>query len=221
MGKSYTDKVKSRSNRERNINKNRRTYKNDQDKPPFPFLPVALIAVITILIVSGVVAYTSQPDGNGSNDDVNDTPNNNGNNGPQTGNTGPGEILLESTSGTDIFLDQYKGKVIVLDMFATWCAPCKTQMVELEKLETRFSPSEIVILSVGADLSESIQLISEFQVEEGANWPFARSTTSFNSAFPASSIPTIYILDKDGDISQTRVGVTGADILESDIRALL
>jgi len=90
-------------------------------------------------------------------------------------------------------------------------------MVELEKLESRFSSSEIVILSVGVDLSESMELITDFKADEGADWSFAKSNTEFNSEFPASSIPTLYILDKEGNIAQTRVGVTDADVLESDV----
>ncbi len=217
MGKSYSDKVKSRSNKHKASNYDRPKRKNRSvEKPPFPFAPVIVIGIILTLIAVSVVMYANRPDSNDNiiindNDNNNDTP---------TG-SGTGSIILDTTDGGKIFLDQYKGKVIVLDLFATWCGPCKTQMEELDILKTRFSFGEMVILSVGVDLSESMGLITEFKRDEGATWTFARSSPEFNSAFPSSSIPTLYILDKDGNMGKTHVGVTGASILESDIRSLL
>lgn len=220
MGKSYSEKVKNRSNRPKRKS-NRSSSINKEEKPPFPFLPVIVIGVIIILIITGIFLYTNQDgDGPGS-ENTTTNGNDNTNNDQEPTGDGPGSILLNTTTGGQIFLDQYKGKVVILDMFATWCQPCQVQMVELEELESRFSPSELVILSIGADLSESMQLISDFKVQEGADWTFAKSNQDFNNRFPATSIPTMYVLDKEGNIAETHVGVTDADILESDVLSLL
>ena len=222
MGKSYSEKVKSRSGKpNRSRHRSRPSSGDREEQPPFPFLPVIVIGVIIVLIAAGVLLYFYQGD-NGS-DDENTTTNGNGNtnNDNEPTGDGPGSILLDTTAGSEIFLDQYKGKVVVLDMFATWCQPCKTQMGELAELKTRFSTSELVILSVGTDLSESLQLITEFKTQEGADWTFAKSNEDFNIEFPATSIPPMFILDKQGNIAEQHVGVTSADILESDILSLL
>jgi thiol-disulfide isomerase/thioredoxin len=224
MGKSYSEKIKSRNahqKRERIEPKGK--SKKNEEQPPFPVFPMTVLGIIIMLIVSGVVLYaldSSQDDSDTG--DVND--NNGGNNNDSNGNDDVvtrGEIRLDSTDGSDVYLDKYKGKVIVLDMFATWCNPCRIQMEELDELDSRFSSNELVILSVGADLGETLAQLREFEKEEGATWPFARSTQAFNQEFPASSIPTLYILDTLGNTAHKHVGVTDADTLESDIRPLL
>lgn len=224
MGKSYSEKVRSRNARQtRERSKSTSKSKKDDDKPPFPVFPMTVLGIIIMLIVSGVVLYaldSSQGDSDGGGVNDNNGDNNNDDNGNDDVVT-RGEIRLDSTDGSEVYLDRYKGKVIVLDMFATWCNPCKIQMEELDELESRFSSSELVILSVGADLGETLAQLREFEKQEGATWPFARSTQAFNQEFPASSIPTLYILDTQGNTAHKHVGVTDADTLESDIRPLL
>ena len=94
-------------------------------------------------------------------------------------------------------------------------------MEELDKLKSRFPDNQLVILSVGADLGETLAQLREFEKEEGATWPFARSSQSFNQEFPATSIPTLYLLDTSGGTAQKFVGLTDANTLESEVRALL
>ncbi len=218
MGKSYSEKVRSRNSHQRRERRPARSV--NEEKPPFPFLPMTVIGIIVILMASGIVMYALNSDednsGGVSNEDTN------GNNNDNLPKTVPrGEIRIGSTDGSEIYLDSYKGKVIILDMFATWCGPCKTQMEELDKLTSRFSPGQIVILSVGADLDETMAQIREFENDEGATWPFARSNSDFNREFPASSIPTLYVLGPEGQTVKKHVGVTDADILESEIRTFL
>ena len=222
MGKSYSDKVRSRNARQkRERTRPSKKQRKDDQKPPFPVLPMTVLGIIIILIISGVVLYALDSNRDDpENDGVNN--NNGGNNGNGDDIVIPrGEIKLDSTDGSEIYLDRYKGKVIVLDMFATWCNPCKYQMEELDDLESRFSTSELVIISVGADLRETLSQLREFEMEEGATWPFVRSTQAFNQEFPATSIPTLYVLDTEGNTAHKHVGLTEADTLEPEIRALL
>lgn len=216
MGKSYSEKVRSRNSRQRREKRPARSV--NEEKPPFPFLPMTVIGIIVILLVSGIVMFALNNDKVDSVGGTNEGTNGN-NDEPKT--VPRGEIRIGSTDGSEIYLDRYEGKVIILDMFATWCGPCKTQMEELDKLTSRFTPDQLVILSVGADLDETMAQIREFEKDEGATWPFARSNSDFNREFPASSIPTLYILNTEGQTAKKHVGVTDADILESEVRALL
>jgi thiol-disulfide isomerase/thioredoxin len=189
----------------------------------FPLLPFVVIGLIVVLIIAGLVMYSLDEDGS---EDENGIINYNGNgNGNDVDNDDPqpsaNSILLDTTDGDQIFLEQYKGKVVILDMFATWCNPCKIQMPELQELQAEFLPSELVILSIDADLSESMSLIREFKEEEGADWTFATSNPEFNSKFPASSIPTIYVLDTNGNVANTFVGVTQSEELIDEVNSLI
>lgn len=219
MGKSYSEKVRNRSKTKKRSNDRPSSKKTDD--PKFPILPFAVIGVIVVLIIAGTVMYAMDQretdDGDGviqSNDNEDD---NDVDDGPDPSNY----IMLDTTDGSQIYLEQYRGKVVVLDMFATWCSPCKIQMTELKELQAEFLPSELVILSVDADPSESMDLIREFKAEEGADWPFAAANADFNSKFPASSIPTMYVIDPNGNVAETYVGVTDSDILVNEVQSLI
>ncbi len=182
-------------------------------------LPLAVMAVIILLVGGSAYLYLSNQgsdtaDGTDEDDNVQ--------NDPGTGvQTGPLSIPLENIEGGTFKLSELKGRVVVLDMMATWCGPCKLQMEELRELRSTFSPSLVEIVSVGVDLSESATLLRGFKTDENADWPFAASNQAFNDAFPAGSIPTLYILDRNGKVAKTHVGVTELDILSAEVTSLL
>lgn len=221
MGRAYADKVKSRSGDGKRASTPRRGSgkgSKKEERPPFPLAPFVVMGVILVLIVAGLVMYAIDQNGDESGTTTEGNDDNGGGGAPQSSGDGPGSILLDSVDdGGQIFLDQYKGKVVVIDMFATWCGPCRTQMGELSDLSSRFSPSDLVILSVDADLSENMDQVRELRTQVGASWTFAMSNSDFNSVFPASSIPTMFILDREGNVVEKHVGVTSADVLESEI----
>lgn len=214
MGRSYRSKSRTRRGPPR-----KERSQQDPRVERAALLPIAVIAAILILIGASVYIYLSGQGSDGDevpdgpvDDDVDDgTP------------VDPGYLLipLENVQGGSFKLNDYRGRVVVLDMMATWCGPCRTQMVELRELRQAFSPSQLEILSVGVDLSESAALLRDFKTDEDADWPFASSNQPFNEAFPASSIPTIYVLDQNGKVVKTHVGVTGSDVLRSDVSSLL
>ena len=220
MGKSYSEKVKARNAKGSERSRpEKRSKKETERKDRFPFAPVLVIAVILILVISTVVLYRIQnddgDDGNGP-DGNNDDPNNNEQIEPYA------TIGLESTESGIINLQQYRGKVILIDMFATWCPPCKEQMSELIDIQSRFSSDDVVILSVDTDLTETLSQIRDFKEDyPAAKWTFARSTMDFNTFFPASSIPTLFILDRDGRRAGTHVGLTSADRLAFEMSELI
>jgi thiol-disulfide isomerase/thioredoxin len=220
MGKSYAEKVKAKQNKgsKTNRSRGRSVEKKNERHNKFPIAPVVVIVVLISLIITSIVLYQIQNYDNG-----NENPSN-GNGEIDTPDDLPAysKIGLESIDGGIISLDQYKGKVVIIDMFATWCVPCATQIGELTDLQSMFSGSEMVILSVDTDLRETKADVMEFMNDHPqADWTFALSGQEFNSNFPASSIPTLYILDKDLKIAHTEVGVTSAGTLEDKVEQLL
>jgi len=210
MGRSYSEKVRGKidANRPKKgaVSGSGKGFENGA-KPRFPMAPAVLMGLILLAAALGAFMLLSEDEEAG---------------GPiQNNGEGPASILLDSTGGRKISLADYRGRVVVLDMFATWCGPCRTQMRELELLSNRFFTGDLVILSVGADLSEPMDLLAGFKQEEGSTWTFARSNGDFNAEFPAESIPTIYILDREGRTASKYVGVTGADVLEKELAPLL
>lgn len=181
-------------------------------------LPLALIVVIILMICGAAYLHLSNlgsDEGEGKGDDyVQNDPGNNV-------QTGPLFIPLENIEGGTFKLNDLKGRVVVMDMMATWCGPCKLQMEELRELRTIFSSYEVELVSIGVDLKESASLLRGFKTDENADWPFAISNQAFNDAYPADSIPTLYILNKNGKVTKTHVGVTEVDVLSSEVASLL
>ncbi len=222
MGKSYAEKVKTRQKNGSNRRTNpKRSIKDDPRKDKFPLAPVIVLGVVISLIIATIVIYQVQNSDSG--DDGPGGSNNGGNGGDPSSNLPlHSYTTIENVNGGVFSLDQYEGKVIVLDMFATWCGPCADQMVELQELRSVYSENDVVILSVDVDLRETTNEVLNFRSDyPGANWVFGMSNSEFNQFFPASSIPTMYILDKEQNVVETEVGVTSSESLQVKINSHL
>ncbi len=213
MGRSYRSKT-----RQRKRSSKKASNGPEKEVERAAVLPLAMIAVVILIIGGAAYLYLSNLGSDEGDEKDDDDVQNDPGNGVQTG---PLFIPLENIEGGNLKLNDMKGRVIVLDMMATWCGPCKLQMEELRELRTLFSSYDVEIVSVGVDLKEAASLLRGFKTDENADWPFVRSNQAFNDAFPVDSIPTLYILDKNGRVAKTHVGVTEVDVLSSEVASLL
>jgi thiol-disulfide isomerase/thioredoxin len=117
-------------------------------------------------------------------------------------------------------LTGHRGNVVVLDIMATWCGPCITEMDHLKELYTNYSAQGVVIMSIDIDPTESDEMIRQFKSEYGGDWIFA-SGPEVGITYQIMYIPTIYIIDKQGIIAYKNVGVTDYSTLLSEINKLL
>ncbi|NOQ53225.1 MAG: redoxin domain-containing protein [Thermoplasmata archaeon] len=164
------------------------------------------VAFIIVLIIT--VAYVVA---NQSGDDP-----------PETGDKEPApDFSILSIDGAPVRLDAYRGRVVVLDLFATWCGPCRTQMGELNQLRAVYAGSEVEILSVDVDPKETNQQIRDFRDEFNADWTFSSDTDNLNQKYDASSIPTMVVIDQDGNMVFRNAGVTTFSELQAIIEPLL
>jgi len=117
-------------------------------------------------------------------------------------------------------LTGHRGNVVVLDMMATWCGPCITEMDHLKELYANYSTQGVVIMSINVDPTESDEMIRQFKSAYGGDWIFA-SGPEIGTTYQIMYIPTMYIIDKQGVIAYKSVGVTDYSILSSEINKLL
>ncbi len=169
---------------------------------------IGAIFVIAIVIVAAYLVVNYEPEGD------------NGPGTPDDREPAP-TFRVNDIDGAPIDLEAYRGRVVVLDLFATWCGPCRTQMEELNQLQAHYGPSELVIISIDVDTSETTQDIRIFRDEHNANWAFASDTDNVGKKDDAASIPTLAIIDQDGDLVWRHAGATSFDQLQGMIDPLL
>jgi thiol-disulfide isomerase/thioredoxin len=131
------------------------------------------------------------------------------------------QFVVDDISGKRIALDSYRGHVILLDFWATWCAPCRKQIPEFIDLYKRYKSRGVIVLGVSVD--ESPALVKKFVKELRVNYPILLGGTrdDLQQAFGPVGFPTLYIIDRDGKIRSQQMGLTSMEEVERTIHLLL
>jgi len=121
---------------------------------------------------------------------------------------------------TDADFSEFRGRVVVLDCFATWCGPCVEEIPHLAEIFNSYTNSEVVVISVGSS-GDSETALTQFKKDHNMNWLVARDTVGVFNKHNVEYIPTIVILHQNGNVHYRNVGLTEASILSSKIDELL
>ena len=124
------------------------------------------------------------------------------------------EFVFTNLDGAHVRLSSYSGKVVILDLWATWCGPCHAVMLELEKIYKDYTRDELEIMSVNIDERESVEIIEEFIIEFEnqynieLNWIFGRDDGSISEKYMnEGAIPTLAVFDQKGRLHYRKAGV--------------
>ena len=123
------------------------------------------------------------------------------------------EFSFSALDGSTKSLSDYRGKVVVLDMWTTWCTPCQIQMIELFKIYNFYSHNYLEIISVNVDSGESVALIQSFIGEYAKlgydlSWVFGRDSGSISEKYmKEGALPTIAIFDQEGRLRLRKTGL--------------
>lgn len=131
------------------------------------------------------------------------------------------QFTVDDISGKRVALNSYRGDVILLDFWATWCAPCRKQIPGFIDLYKRYKSRGVVVLGVSVD--ESPAAVKKFAKELRVNYPIllGGDRDDLQQAFGPIGFPTLYIIDRDGQIRSQQTGLTSMEEVERTINLLL
>lgn len=118
---------------------------------------------------------------------------------PQLNEEAP-NFLLKDSQGFNVTLDQFRGKVVLLNFWATWCGPCKIEMSAMERLYRSFSRKDFEILAVSTD-AQGAAVTRPFQQEVGFTFPVLHDADfRIGLRYGARTLPMTFLIDRKGII---------------------
>ena len=130
-------------------------------------------------------------------------------------------FTLKDLNNTDVKLSSFKGKVILLDFWATWCAPCRIEIPGFIELYNKYRSRDFVVLGVSMD--ETSSPVKPFVQKLKMNYPVLIGTgrEDIEQAFELTGLPTSFIISRDGKICGQHTGFAPKEQFEREIKALL
>ena len=124
------------------------------------------------------------------------------------------DFTLTDLDGNAVRLSDFRGKVVFLNFWATWCPPCRAEMPEMEELHQEYQDKDVVI--IGVDLGEFRSSVKSFVEENGYSWTFViDSTGEVARDYMVTGIPSSFSIDEDGIIRALQVGAMSKAVMEA------
>jgi peroxiredoxin len=190
---------------------------------------MARSTVITLLAVGLLVAIVALP-GCGRRDERSTEEGTVGSTGEmgQSGGVGtdvgdtPPAFSLADLDGNQVTLEDYAGSVVVLDLWATWCPPCRQEIPFLVSLYEEHKDAGLVVVGIGLDV-QGEEILRPFVERNGVTYPILVGNREIGMAYGARSIPTTLILNREGRVAAKHVGFNAAigDQMRQEVVRLL
>ena len=133
------------------------------------------------------------------------------------------ELILKDLFGVEQKLSAYRGKVVVLNFWATWCIPCRKEMPDLAAIQNEYAALGIQVVGASADALTDRQKVVTFIKETGINFPvWVGATTEEMKRFGLGpALPGTVVIGRDGKLLAVKNGVITRDSLKKQIDTLL
>lgn len=137
------------------------------------------------------------------------------------GKTAPA-FTLSTVDGKQVSLADYKGRPVLVNFWATWCAPCKIEMPWFEELRKQYAGQGFEILGITADVDAGKDVIAKSAQKIGVTYPILLSTDKVQDAYGGVEyLPMSFYVDRDGKVVEATTGLSSKNEIEANIKKII
>ncbi len=132
------------------------------------------------------------------------------------------DFTLKDVNGRDVRLADYKGKVILLDFWATWCVPCKTEIPWFVEFQNKYGASGLQVIGISVD--DTVDKLKPYVKSLNMNYVVLQGLHHDdvqNAYGPLWGIPVTLVISRDAKICAKHAGISSKETFEKEIRSLL
>jgi len=141
---------------------------------------------------------------------------------PSYGQSAAPDFTLSDLNGVRFSLSDFKGRIVLIDFFATWCRPCREEILHLKALTTLYPNDTFVIISITVDpVHDTNSVLRSFAKQYEMTWIIARDTAGVANKYKVVVIPTLILIDQAGYMQSRYEGLTEKEVLQSKIEVII
>jgi peroxiredoxin len=136
-----------------------------------------------------------------------------------SGNLAP-DFTLTDLDGHKLTLSDYRGKVVLLDFWATWCGPCRTEIPHFVEMQNKYGPQDFQVIGISMD--DDAKPVRQFAQQYKLNYPVAVGDDKLADRFGGvMGLPVNFIIDRQGRVHAKYLGATDVSVFDRDVKDLL